>query len=84
VNYQYRAVEKFWRNFYKLRPEQKESVRRAWQFFKGFLCAFVGNTINTDQKFVCKLRAFSIGKSQRVLSQLINGRCHGMIFASGS
>jgi hypothetical protein len=35
VNYQYRAVEKFWRNFYKLRPEQKESVRRAWQFFKG-------------------------------------------------
>jgi hypothetical protein len=49
-----------------------------------FLCAFVGNTIKTDQKFVCKLRAFSIGKSQRVLSQLINGRCHGMIFASGS
>jgi mRNA-degrading endonuclease YafQ of YafQ-DinJ toxin-antitoxin module len=34
VNYQYRAVEKFWRNFYKLSPEQKESVRRAWQIFK--------------------------------------------------
>jgi hypothetical protein len=34
VNYKYRAVEKFWRNFYKLRPEQKESVRRAWQLFK--------------------------------------------------
>jgi hypothetical protein len=34
VNYKYRAVEKFWRNFYKLRPEQKESIRRAWQVFK--------------------------------------------------
>jgi len=35
VNYKHRAVEKFWRNFYKLRPEQKESVRRSWQLFKG-------------------------------------------------
>jgi mRNA-degrading endonuclease YafQ of YafQ-DinJ toxin-antitoxin module len=34
MKYQYRAVEKFWRNFYKLRSEQKESVRRAWQVFK--------------------------------------------------
>ena len=34
MNYKYRAVEKFWRNFYKLGPEQKDSVRRAWQFFK--------------------------------------------------
>ena len=34
MNYKYRAVEKFWRNFYKLRPEQKESIRRAWQVFK--------------------------------------------------
>jgi mRNA-degrading endonuclease YafQ of YafQ-DinJ toxin-antitoxin module len=34
VNYQYRAVEKFWRNFYALRSEQKESIRRAWQSFK--------------------------------------------------
>jgi mRNA-degrading endonuclease YafQ of YafQ-DinJ toxin-antitoxin module len=34
VSYQYRAVEKFWRNFYKLSLEQKESVRRAWQTFK--------------------------------------------------
>jgi len=34
VNYQYRAVEKFWRNFYALRSEQKESIRRAWQIFK--------------------------------------------------
>jgi len=34
VNYKYRAVEKFWRNFNKLRPEQKESIRRAWQIFK--------------------------------------------------
>ena len=34
MNYKYRAVEKFWRNFYKLRPEQKESIRRARQVFK--------------------------------------------------
>lgn len=34
MNYRYRAVEKFWRNFYKLRDQQKESVRRAWQIFK--------------------------------------------------
>lgn len=34
MNYRYRAVEKFWRNFYKLRDEQKDSVRRAWQIFK--------------------------------------------------
>ena len=34
MSYQYRAVEKFWRNFYRLSPLQKESVRRAWQKFK--------------------------------------------------
>ena len=34
MNYKYRAVEKFWRSFYKLRREQKESVRRACQLFK--------------------------------------------------
>jgi hypothetical protein len=34
VSYQYRAVEKFWRNFYRLTPAQKTSVRRAWQTFK--------------------------------------------------
>ena len=34
MKYQYRTVEKFWRNFYRLRPEQKESVRNAWQTFK--------------------------------------------------
>ena len=34
MKHQYRAVEKFWRNFYALRSEQKESVRRAWQIFK--------------------------------------------------
>jgi hypothetical protein len=34
VSYQYRAVEKFWRNFYKLGNKQKESVRLAWQIFK--------------------------------------------------
>lgn len=34
MSYQYRAVEKFWRDFYRLSPAQKESVRRAWQTFK--------------------------------------------------
>jgi hypothetical protein len=28
VSYQYRAVEKFWRDFYRLTPTQKASVRR--------------------------------------------------------
>ena len=34
MSYQYRAVEKFWHNFYRLTPSQKESVRRGWQTFK--------------------------------------------------
>ena len=34
MKYQYRAVEKFWRNFYKLGSDQKESIRRAWEVFK--------------------------------------------------
>jgi len=34
VSYQYRAVENFWRDFYRLDPPQKASVRRAWQTFK--------------------------------------------------
>jgi hypothetical protein len=34
VSYQYRAVERFWRNFYRLSDSQKASVRRAWQTFK--------------------------------------------------
>jgi mRNA-degrading endonuclease RelE of RelBE toxin-antitoxin system len=34
MQYQYRAVEKFWRNFYKLSGEQKNAVRRAWSTFQ--------------------------------------------------
>jgi hypothetical protein len=34
MHYQYRAVEKFWRNFYKLSDDQKRAVRRAWSMFK--------------------------------------------------
>ena len=34
MSYQYRAVEKFWRNFYRLSAPQKQSVRRAWETFK--------------------------------------------------
>ena len=34
MSYQYRAVEKFWRNFYRLSAAQKQSVRRAWETFK--------------------------------------------------
>lgn len=34
MNYQYRAVEKFWRSFYRLSESQKASVRRAWNLFK--------------------------------------------------
>jgi hypothetical protein len=33
---------------------------------------------------VRKLRAFLVGKRQCVLRELINGRCHRMIFASDS
>jgi hypothetical protein len=34
VSFQYRAVEKFWRNFYRLDDSRKASVRRAWATFK--------------------------------------------------
>jgi mRNA-degrading endonuclease YafQ of YafQ-DinJ toxin-antitoxin module len=34
VNYKYRAIEKFWKSFYRLSPSQKESVRRAWAIFR--------------------------------------------------
>jgi len=34
LKYRYRASETFWREFYRLPPEQKESVRRAWQIFR--------------------------------------------------
>lgn len=34
MSYQYHATDDFWRNFYALPPEQKVSVRRAWEIFK--------------------------------------------------
>jgi mRNA-degrading endonuclease YafQ of YafQ-DinJ toxin-antitoxin module len=34
VKYQYRAIEKFWKNFHRLNNSQKESVRNAWAIFK--------------------------------------------------
>ncbi len=34
LKYRYRATKDFWENFYALSPEQKASVRRAWQIFK--------------------------------------------------
>jgi hypothetical protein len=73
VSYQYRAVEKFWRDFYRLTPSQKESVRRAWQIFK------------TDP-FHPSLRAHEIHelsakRGTRFTAQLLNETCEGS-FAS--
>ncbi len=34
MKYRYRAVERFWTNFYRLAPAQKEAARRAWIIFK--------------------------------------------------
>ena len=34
MKYRYRAVERFWTSFYRLPPEQKASVRKAWAMFK--------------------------------------------------
>ncbi len=33
--YRYKATPKFWRNLRKLAATQKESVKTAWQIFKG-------------------------------------------------
>jgi hypothetical protein len=32
--YRFRAAENYWKKFYRLSPEQKESVRRVWVAFK--------------------------------------------------
>ena len=32
--YTFRASETFWKRFYALSPQQKESVRRTWVIFK--------------------------------------------------
>ena len=34
MSYQFQATEAFWKEFYALRSEQKESVRAKWQMFK--------------------------------------------------
>jgi hypothetical protein len=34
VTYQHRAIEKFWKSFYRLDASQKASVRRAYNVFK--------------------------------------------------
>lgn len=34
MNYQFKASETFWRNFYSLPDRQKLAVRRAWKIFK--------------------------------------------------
>lgn len=34
MSYQFQATETFWKEFYVLRSEQKESVRAKWQTFK--------------------------------------------------
>ena len=34
MSYQLQATETFWKEFYALRSEQKESVRAKWQTFK--------------------------------------------------
>jgi hypothetical protein len=34
VKYRFRAVEKYWKSFYRLSSAQKSSVRKTWQVFK--------------------------------------------------
>ena len=34
MSYQFRTIEKFWKNFYALPNYQKELVREKWQIFK--------------------------------------------------
>lgn len=34
MRYRFKATEQFWRAFYALSAEQKESARKSWQIFK--------------------------------------------------
>jgi Txe/YoeB family toxin of Txe-Axe toxin-antitoxin module len=34
VKYRFGAAEAFWKKFYRLSPDQKTSVRKAWAIFK--------------------------------------------------
>ena len=34
MRYRFKATEQFWRAFYALSAEQKESARKSWQVFK--------------------------------------------------
>jgi hypothetical protein len=34
MNYRYRATERFWTNFYRLSPSQKDAARAAWKIFR--------------------------------------------------
>ena len=49
-----------------------------------FLCAFIRWAVEADEKLVRKFGAFARGKRQGILRQLVDGCCHGVIFASTS
>ena len=34
MSYRFKPTENFWQSFYDLPPNEKESVRRAWEIFK--------------------------------------------------
>ncbi len=34
MSYQFKAVDRFWKNFYALDPDLKEATREAWKIFK--------------------------------------------------
>lgn len=46
-----------------------------------FLGAFLGNTVETDEKFVRKFCAFAVRERQRVLGELFDRSCHRVMFA---
>ena len=38
MSYQFQATEEFWKEFYALRPEQKDALRAKWEKFKADSC----------------------------------------------
>jgi hypothetical protein len=34
VKYRFKAAENYWKKFYQLSPDQKDSVRKKWEIFK--------------------------------------------------
>lgn len=76
VQYQYRASKTFWKKYWQLNPDQRQSVIKQWQFFK--------NNPFDARLGTHKINALSAKANKTIYSVVIENDLRALFYIEGN